>query len=758
MKLETNYGKIEGKGIMETSAFSMRASPVAFEILSKSLYSDPKRAVLREVGCNAYDGHVAAGNPDVPFEVKLPNGIDPQLYIKDFGIGLNHDDVVNLMTTYFSSSKSTSNEFIGCMGLGSKSPFAYTDSFTIVANKDGISRTYVAYKGESGEPQVSLMAESEVSPDWQTGVMVGFPVKPEHHRQFVELASDVFRYFKVPPRILGADIAFERPHYHLTGSNFGIKLGGVSNVTMGNVAYPLKEFDTEDEHVRNFLKQFKIDISLPIGSVAVAASREELHYDKHTLKSLELAIKGVMSELPVVIIQQHEKGGDTVWDKRQAFASCVFKFSGYALDTIARLLTQAKREDLAKMVSERHVPVDPADIKGFSGMAYKPKRTYRGRSNFRIERVGLDEMKGLSFDSTPIFVISDATRAEQRARSLVTEGNVVVFLTKTHRGQDDLEFRQNVEAFLTKLGNPTTVLSSSVELPEREPLTGQAIGAGKSRVNKRPTQLVEVVKFGESIPDTKKDVEVDVEDGVTRLYLYKDKNRIRVSEDEHETFYTYSNVVRFLGTAVGQLFDLPGDGNVYLLTPTQASKVTDKSNWLHLPDVLAARIEDPFYLERFRAARIGVVNFSYYHNFAKFWRDPTVTFSREVIAGTRLAAGLEQFLDEIDGLNKPYYSMVHEFQRNNSYIGNQRRLGEFLGQVTTSNSVIDELVENYPLITAADLNQILFGDNTETQKKHLRTYLLASDAMHAIEVRKGQIALDLGGLNPEVEKQVLKAA
>lgn len=758
MKLETNYGKIEGSGIMETSAFKMKASPVAFEILSKSLYSDPKRAVLREVGCNAYDGHVAAGNQDVPFEVKLPNKIDPQLYIKDFGIGLDHDEVVNLMTTYFSSSKSSSNEFIGCMGLGSKSPFAYTDSFTIVANKGGVSRTYVAYKGEAGEPQVSLMAENEAAPDWQTGVMVGFPVKPEHHQQFVELARDVFRYFKVPPRILGADIAFAKPVYHLVGSNFGIKLEGTSNVTMGNVAYPLKVFETNDDQVRLFLERFKIDLTLPIGSVAVAASREELHYDKHTLKSLELAIKGVMSELPVLLIQRHDAGGDTVWDKRQAFASCVFKFSGYALQTIAQLLEKAKRADLAKMVAERHVPVEPKDIYGFSGMAYKPKRSYRGRSNFRIERIELTEMKGLSFDSTPIFVIADATRSEQRARSLVTEDNLVVFLNKTHRGQDEQDFRQNVETFLDKLGNPTTVMSSSVELPEREPLTGKAIGAGKSRVSKRPTQLVEVVALGSNIPNTKVDVAVDVEDGETRLYLYKDKNRIRINENEHETFYDYSCVIEFLGTAVGKLFDLPGDGKVYLLTPTQVQKVADKANWLHLPDVLAERLEDPACLTKFKDARIGNVQFGCYQNFVKYWRDPEVKVSREVLAGTRLAAGIEQLLDNVDGLNQAYFSVVQTFQRNRTGMPNMRKLSSFLDEVTVSRSTIDELLEAYPLMAISDVNQILLDADRKVEHKHLRAYLLASDALHAIETRKGQMALDLGGLDPEVEKQVRKAA
>lgn len=64
-------------------------------ILSSGLYSNKIRAVIRELSCNAVDAHTSAGNKN-PIEVKLPNALDKQFYVKDFGTGLTHDQVMKL--------------------------------------------------------------------------------------------------------------------------------------------------------------------------------------------------------------------------------------------------------------------------------------------------------------------------------------------------------------------------------------------------------------------------------------------------------------------------------------------------------------------------------------------------------------------------------------------------------------------------------------------------------------------------------------
>src|SRR5690606_10021869 len=116
---------------LETTEYTVAHNGFIFQLLSSKLYSDKIAAVLREIGCNAADAHVDQGNPDVPFEVKLPNKFDPTFYIKDFGPGLSDlqvrgsKDQPGLYLTYGDSTKRDSNDKTGMLGVGSKSPFAY---------------------------------------------------------------------------------------------------------------------------------------------------------------------------------------------------------------------------------------------------------------------------------------------------------------------------------------------------------------------------------------------------------------------------------------------------------------------------------------------------------------------------------------------------------------------------------------------------------------------------------------------------------
>jgi hypothetical protein len=63
MKTSVAPINVESSKAFKTSNFTIKATPKAFSILSDGLYSDPKLAIVRELGCNAYDSHVAAGCP-----------------------------------------------------------------------------------------------------------------------------------------------------------------------------------------------------------------------------------------------------------------------------------------------------------------------------------------------------------------------------------------------------------------------------------------------------------------------------------------------------------------------------------------------------------------------------------------------------------------------------------------------------------------------------------------------------------------------
>jgi sensor histidine kinase regulating citrate/malate metabolism len=132
MILNTKKTKCETNMTGKTG-FTIAANASMFRILSDGLYSNKIKAVIREVSCNAYDANVDAGNGDVPIVVHLPNDLEPFFSIKDSGPGLNPEQMVDIYTQYGNSTKTDNNNAIGCLGLGSKSPFSYIDSFTVIS-------------------------------------------------------------------------------------------------------------------------------------------------------------------------------------------------------------------------------------------------------------------------------------------------------------------------------------------------------------------------------------------------------------------------------------------------------------------------------------------------------------------------------------------------------------------------------------------------------------------------------------------------
>ncbi|CCV12981.1 hypothetical protein [Mesorhizobium sp. STM 4661] len=194
-------------GISETKAFGFEMNGFAFHTVISGIYADKLRAPFRELATNARDGHAAKGNLYQPFDVFLPSKLDPTFKVRDYGISLSHEEIMGIYTTMFASTKRGSNEATGMIGLGSKSPFAYTSVFTVIAYLGDYKRTYSAFIGTDGVPQIALLDMCQTTePD---GVEVSFPVKVEDVDKFRNIAPDVLFGFDPFPNILNEQ--FVRP-------------------------------------------------------------------------------------------------------------------------------------------------------------------------------------------------------------------------------------------------------------------------------------------------------------------------------------------------------------------------------------------------------------------------------------------------------------------------------------------------------------------------------------------------------------------
>lgn len=303
MKLNTAPANaVEMNGITSTSQFTIRASAKAFGILSSGLYANKIRAIVRELSTNALDSHIAANCADKPFDVNLPNMMAPWFSVRDYGVGLSHDEVVNIYTSYFTSTKAESDDFVGALGLGSKSPFSYTDNFTVTAIKDGRMGLYTAYIDETGVPAIALMSESET--DEPNGVEVKFSVSDRNDfRKFDNEASHVYRFFTVLPNFTGEEPNVEPYKYFKENIVPGVHVRDVGGsaaeniVVMGSIPYPIDlPAGAIDRDLSNIDSQSLV-IHLPIGAVEMSASREELSYTPETIKTIKDIYQKVDAEI-----------------------------------------------------------------------------------------------------------------------------------------------------------------------------------------------------------------------------------------------------------------------------------------------------------------------------------------------------------------------------------------------------------------------------------------------------------------------------
>jgi hypothetical protein len=269
--------------------FTINPTAKAFRILSDSLYSRKIEAIIRELSCNAYDSHVMADKTDVPFDIHLPTQWEPYFSVEDFGLGLSKEDVESIYTSYFTSTKTESNDVIGALGLGSKTPFAYTDTFNIRTRKNGIELHYNAFINSFGEPSVSLISEKQTSE--QNGVLITVPVRDSDFHKFKSDAEKVFAWFKVQPTT-NIYIHPDRSDYDkLSEKDYHIQVSRYNSdfviAVMGNVAYRVDSVNkTFEEHLtdsaKNFMKNNSLLVRFEIGDLDVAASRETISFDEGT--------------------------------------------------------------------------------------------------------------------------------------------------------------------------------------------------------------------------------------------------------------------------------------------------------------------------------------------------------------------------------------------------------------------------------------------------------------------------------------------
>ena len=319
MKLHQTHSDVQKIGVQSEAEFGIKVTSKAFKILSDGLYSNKILAVVRELSCNAIDSHVAAGNPE-PIKIHLPTTIEPWFSVEDDGVGLSHEDIMSLYTTYFDSSKDGTNDAIGAFGVGSKSPFAYANSFTVTSRFNGEERIYTAFINDNGTPSIALLSQSKT--DKGNGLSVKIGVNKKDFDEFAREVQRACSRFNPIPTILNGN-PIKPVKYIMRGKGWRIRDMGERNsyhygynspvyAIQGGVAYPVSAHSLMNEQTSNNICELSIlscpiDIKFDIGELDVAVSREELSYDDRTIENIVNKLKLVQKDISRVVSQTIEK-------------------------------------------------------------------------------------------------------------------------------------------------------------------------------------------------------------------------------------------------------------------------------------------------------------------------------------------------------------------------------------------------------------------------------------------------------------------
>jgi hypothetical protein len=323
---------------LTASSFGIKDKNLAkiINIVENDIYSDKILAVIREYSCNAYDANVFVGKRNTPIQVYMPSRLEPQFKVRDNGLGLSETDIKEVYTSYGESTKSDSNDFIGALGIGSKSGFAYGDNFVVTSYHNGTKTVYNAAKSATKREIVKLYSEPSSEP---SGIEVVIPVKHGDDPLFVTKSLNFFKYWDVHPEIIGINnfrieeslnnnILFSGTDWFVKTDKDINRYSGIPVAVMGNIEYTVnwnlvnqKLTDSYDSRIVKILRFIAVNnfvIRFNLGDLEIAPSREALQYTDHTVNNIINRLNQIMSELEQCVIDAINNC-KTDWESKKKF-------------------------------------------------------------------------------------------------------------------------------------------------------------------------------------------------------------------------------------------------------------------------------------------------------------------------------------------------------------------------------------------------------------------------------------------------------
>ena len=460
-------------------------------ILSTRLYSDTILAVIRETSTNARDAHIQAGIGETPIEITLPNEFNKNYSCRDFGEGIANEDMHRIYCEFGGShGKRDTNSVSGFMGLGTKAPYAYSDTWSVTSWHNGTKSSYLAHRDEDGKPTLTRVGQEQS--DEPSGICVSVAVR--EIVSFVQKAKDFFTHWSVRPAFSGAEIDFAAVDLKDAKSRLYTASGSISldaswrhsratgsRLIMGDITYPidLTEIYTQAERSRPLNSAgvaatggylfctHPVRLDVQMGSVEITPSREGLLYTRATKQYLRSRLARMFSEVQDKVSDSIEVTGNRAEDAANLAA---------ALPLLEALNSTELVEEIRAAVDNR-----VAEILALPGVSETGIESAKG---WRYNSIRHSSQGMRTFDSGGYVAGIDALGLRSYASLLYVlaltpisapEGGQV-HLVLNHNEQTSRE-RKKLEYFITttNTGDSHLCIPSPTSDPEQMLVLGNAI-------------------------------------------------------------------------------------------------------------------------------------------------------------------------------------------------------------------------------------------------------------------------------------------
>jgi hypothetical protein len=523
---------------------------------------------------------------------------------------------MGLYSTYFDSTKTNSNDFIGALGLGSKSPFSYTKAFEVVSRFDGTRRIYSVFINEEGVPTIARLGEFPTTDP--NGLEVKITIQKSDFQLFASKVATTLRWFPTKPRLVGYP-RFEyaaTPKENLAGDGWMMFdsdfAGDYSKMTavQGNVAYKvdISKLDL-DEVDQRLLQNCHVVGFFNIGDLEVAASREEIRYDARSVKNLIDRVRKVRDGIRHVVEKQvNELADKTFWQQTIALnnlATNMFSNIGLFLSFI-----NESHHPIINRYRRNHGMLSVGHFRGWDVTSYSPTRGYD------VDKAIMrrNQVTGSIQPETNIVVfindlkIGGVSKVQHYLREQARVGkHLTAYLVRKIDDVQDVEFdpkdstkivvrtpwteeqyEDEFETLHEGLGEVDLISTTTLEAAPRKKADAKGLAVFKfngvrSRSSSQRVQWTRVT----DLDVNKGGLYFFIQHGAHITLITKDGVEKKVSWYPSDVEANLKEAVRLINASLGTNYNM---ANLYGIGAQVAKKIKKLHNWFNIFDILKTEI------------------------------------------------------------------------------------------------------------------------------------------------------------------------